>query len=56
MEELLLSIESILIDAGEVCPDDYQNQFDWKKYMEYIEIVKKKIIEYNNFKRINKND
>lgn len=26
-------IESILVDAGEQCPDDYQNGFDWNKYM-----------------------
>ena len=32
-------VESILIDAGEVCPDDYQLGFNWEKYNEAVEKV-----------------
>ena len=49
IEKLLTEIESILVDAGETCPKDYQNGFDWKKYMAYVNTVKKEVINHNNY-------
>jgi hypothetical protein len=46
--KLLSSIESILVSAGESCPDDYQNGFNWAEYMKSVNQVKKEVIEYSN--------
>jgi hypothetical protein len=37
---VLARIESILVEAGEACPENYQNGFDWVCYMAALEDVK----------------
>lgn len=46
IEELLLVIESKMIDAGETCVDNYQLNFDWGKYGKYINSVKKEVYDF----------
>jgi hypothetical protein len=46
LDELLRTIESIMVDAGECCPDDYQSGFDWKLYGEAMEAVKGRIVAF----------
>lgn len=40
--DMLANLESLLVDAGETCPADYQNGFDWKSYNAMIAEVKQR--------------
>jgi hypothetical protein len=46
LDELLSSIESDIIDAGESCPANYQSGFDWLTYQQMLDTVKLRILEF----------
>lgn len=39
--DMIATLESWLVDAGETCPADYQNGFDWPRYNAMIARVKR---------------
>lgn len=49
IEETLYSVESRLVNASKICPENYQLNFDWEEYNKYINLVKKEIIKHNNY-------
>ncbi len=45
LTELLISIESILVGAGETC-EEYQGALNWEEYIKCINFVKKEVINF----------